>query len=330
MPLTEPFQPPFFLKGALLQSMLASNRLRTIGKNTMKAVAQQRILTSTTGVRLSGAVSHARNGKPKAVVILLHGWEGSIDSTYVLQTGKHLFNRDYTVYRINLRDHGRSQHLNEGLFFATLLEETFEAVSQAASEFEGLPVFLVGFSLGGNFALRIARHTNQYPIKELQHVVAISPVLDPDKTTDCIDNNVFLRYYFLRKWIRSLKLKQSLFPDRYDFSNVLNLGNVRAITDKMIPQLSDFNSALEYFRGYTLTGSTLADISIPTAIIAAKDDPVIPIADFIQLKLNPQTKLYIHSHGGHNGFVETILLSSWYERKLSKLFDRIVACRTVQ
>ena len=257
------------------------------------------------------------------MVIILHGWEGSMESTYVLQTGKVLFNCGYTVYRINLRDHGQSHHLNEGLFFATLLDEVFEAVSLAALEAHDLPVFLVGFSLGGNFALRIARHLHRHPIKMLRHIVAISPVLDPDKATDCIDDNLFLQYYFLRKWTRSLKLKQSLFAHRYDFSTALNLGNVRAITEKLIPQYTHFKSASEYFQGYSLTKSDLQDISIPTTIITAEDDPIIPVSDFLELQLSPQTQLVIHPHGGHNGFIETILLSCWYERKLSELFDQV-------
>lgn len=325
MPLTDPFQPPLLLKGAMLQSLLASSRLRTLGRNPMKRAATQRILTSRTGVRLLGALSVPSGRHPKALVILLHGWEGSIDSTYVLQTGNVLFNRNYAIYRINLRDHGASHHLNQGLFYATFMEEVFDAVSQAASEMKGLPLFLVGFSLGGNFALRIARHSRQHPIDGLRHVAAISPVLDPDKATDCIDNNYFLKHYFLRKWLRSLKLKQSLFPDHYDFSDLPALGNVRSITDRLVPRHTEFKNSQEYFQGYTFTGPDFADIMVPTTIIAAKDDPVIPISDFMEIKLNSNIRLVIHSHGGHNGFVESMLLSSWYERKLSELFDKAVA-----
>lgn len=327
MPFTDPFHPPLILKGPLMQSVLASSRLRTIGKNQMKRVAKNTILTSNSGVRLTGEVSTASLTPPKGGVIILHGWEGSIDSTYVMQTGKHLHRCGYTVYRINLRDHGNSHHLNKGLFFATLLDETFEAVSQAASqlaELKAMHVFLVGFSLGGNFALRIARRAEKQPIYNLKHVVAISPVLDPNKATDCIDNQPFLQYYFLRKWTRSLKQKESCFPKKYNFSNVMKLGNIRSITDELIPRYSSFKNALDYFQGYTLTGSALSDINTPTTIIISKDDPVIPIDDFMKLELNPRTELVIHPNGGHNGFIETILLSSWYEGKLSKCFDQIV------
>ena len=47
----------------------------------------------------------------------------------------------------------------------------------------GVPAFIVGFSLGGNFALRIARRCRREPIDNLRHVFCISPVLDPEKAT---------------------------------------------------------------------------------------------------------------------------------------------------
>ncbi len=324
MALTDPFRPVPIFKGPFIQTILASNGLRKMGQKPVQYHSQTRILTTQEGIRLLAAVSIPQIPPPKGVVIFLHGWEGSIDSTYILRTGNTLFNSGYVVYRINLRDHGQSHHLNQGLFFATLLDEVFEAVSQAAAEFDSLPAFLVGFSFGGNFVLRIAKKINAAPIRSLCLAVAVSPLLDPQKSTDCIDNNFLLKSYFLRKWIRSLKRKQALFPDQYDFRPLFNLGSVRLITEKLISKHTPFENALEYFQGYTLTGSALEDIAIETAIIVAEDDPVIPIEDFRRLKLPSQTRLIMHPHGGHNGFIETILLSSWYERKLPEHFNQIV------
>ncbi len=324
MALTAPFRPFPIIKGPFIQTILASNRLRTMGENPVQSHSSPRILTTRDGIRLLAAISIPPVPAPKGVVIFLHGWEGSIDSTYILKTSNRLFNHGYVIYRINLRDHGQSHHLNQGLFFATLLDEVFEAVSQAAAEFDSLPAFLVGFSFGGNFVLRIVRRMNTSPIDSLCCAVAVSPLLNPEKSTECIDNNFLLKSYFLKKWTRSLRRKQSLFPDQYDFASLYNLGSVRLITEKLVAGHTRFESALEYFRGYTLTGSALKDVAVETAIIIAEDDPVIPIEDFRRLKLPPQVQLIVHPHGGHNGFIETILLSSWYERKLPEHFNHIV------
>ena len=219
----ESFRPARYLRNGHVQTFLASSSVRAWGKNAMRDAAREVILTTRDKIRLLGLYSPQSTEKAAGAVILLHGWEGSADSTYILCTGNTLYQRGYDIFRLNLRDHGDSHHLNQGIFYAVLLEEVFQAVRQVCMNAGGKPVFLVGFSLGGNFALRIARRTHQDPIKNLWHAVAVSPVLDPAKSTLKIDQYPLIRIYFLRKWLRSLKKKQRLFPDVYDFAPLMPL-----------------------------------------------------------------------------------------------------------
>ena len=222
---------------------------------------------------------------------------------------------------MNYRDHGDSHHLNPGLFYAVLLDEVFNAVRQV-SEYEGeAPFYLVGFSMGGNFALRIARKCAESPISNLTHVISISPVLDPEKSTYAIDDVYLLRRYFLKKWQHSLQKKQACFPDLYDFSEVLPLDTITAMTDLMLKRFSNYDNASIYFSHYAVLNDTLANVPVPITIISAKDDPIIPVEDFYHLRLNSLTNLIIHRYGGHNGFLETISGRAWYEKKMIEIFD---------
>ncbi len=318
------FQPPWYLRSGQIQTILASIPFRAWGKNPARDAAREMIIKTPQGVRLQGYHSSRGSAISRGLVILLHGWEGSADSTYIACTGKALYRRGYDIFRLNFRDHGSSHHLNRGLFYAVLLEEVFQAVQQISRQEKEKPVFLVGFSLGGNFALRIAREMRQAPIDNLRHVVAISPVLDPEKATVIIDRQAMIRRYFLKKWLQSLQIKQGLFPDAYDFSEVLKLNTIMAVTDKMLDQYSDFNSASEYFKAYSILYDSIDDLSVPTTIITAADDPIIPVEDFYKLKLNHLTNLIIHTYGGHNGFIDGFFMKSWYEQKLANLFDEMV------
>ena len=91
------------------------------------------VLDCGAGVRLSGYHSRQEDaGRPEAttLVVLLHGWEGSAQSLYVLALGGHLFNLGYDVFRLNLRDHGGSHGLNPGLFHSCRLDEVVGAVAR--------------------------------------------------------------------------------------------------------------------------------------------------------------------------------------------------------
>lgn len=314
------FLPPTYLRNNYLQSFLASNKLRTVGTNSMVETEKEIIIDAGGGIRLQGFLSRQAKRESKGIVILLHGWEGSAKSAYVMGCGKYLHEMGYSVFRLNFRDHGDSHHLNEDVFWAIILDEVFEAVKQAAQMENGKPAFIIGFSLGGNFALRIAKKCKTETINHLKHIIAISPGLNPDASITAIDNERLIKWYFIKKWRRSLTKKQAMFPDIYQFGDLLTTYSVRKMTDIILERYGRYGETADYFNGYTIKDDYLKDVPVPTSIIVSEDDPIIPIKDFRKLELNDTTNLIIHKYGGHNGFISSIPFRCWYENKALELF----------
>jgi len=136
--------------------------------------SREMVVEGGNGVRLLGYLSRRPDDESHGLVVLIHGWEGSSESAYMLSTGRYLFERGFDVFRLNLRDHGRSHRLNEGLFHGALTEEVLNAAVEISRLARGNS-FIVGFSLGGNFALRIALRAPQAGIGNLKQVVCVSP-----------------------------------------------------------------------------------------------------------------------------------------------------------
>jgi hypothetical protein len=312
------------LRNPRIQTYLASSRLRARGINPMLDASREYIINAGSDVRLVGSFACNTKTPFRGTVILLHGWEGSIESAYIVSSGRFLFKNGFSVFRLNFRDHGKSHHLNKGLFYATLTDEVYAAVKTVSEISGGAPLFLAGFSLGGNFALRIARMLSNESCNNFHHIVSISPVINPDKATTAIDNNYIIKKYFLLKWRRSLSMKQKLFPALYDFNDIIPLKSCRSITERLIDRYSNYKDASEYFRGYTITNCILNDIRIPTTIITSKDDPVIPVDDFCGLDARKPVNLIIHNYGGHNGFIKNLSFECWYEEKMVRLFDESI------
>jgi len=317
----DPFKPPLYLKPTVIQTMLASLKIRTWGKKTLLHKEKPIVLETKNNARLLGVYSPRPEEKHRGLVILLHGWEGSSHSTYMVTCGDYLYRNGFSIFRLNLRDHGSSHHLNKGLFYATLLDEVWEAVHQASRFGRGLPVYLVGFSLGGNFAIRIAAAYAGQDSCRLSRVVSISPVLDPDKATDRIDNNSLILSYFLKKWRRSLILKQALYPDLYDFSDILEMRSLREMTATLLNKHTHYADTHEYFHAYSIQPELTRQITLPLTILTAADDPIIPIEEFQQLKPGASTRVIMLEHGGHNGFIEGLFQPAWYDRFLLNLFE---------
>jgi predicted alpha/beta-fold hydrolase len=320
-----PFQPPTYLKPAMVQSLLASLKIRTWGRKTLLRREKKVILTTHEGIKLLGLYSPQSEKNNRGLAILLHGWEGSSHSTYMVTCGDTLYKNGFSVFRLNLRDHGSSHHLNKGLFYATLLDEVWECVHQAADLNRGTPTYLIGFSLGGNFAIRIAARYADHDTCNLKRVLSVSPVLDPDKATDRIDSNPLILHYFLKKWRRSLILKQALYPDRYEFSDILQMESLREMTARLLEKHTQYTSTHEYFRAYSIQPELIRQISLPLTILTAADDPILPIKEFQQLKPPTNTQVIMHAHGGHNGFIEGLFKPAWYDRFLLNQFEEDVS-----
>jgi uncharacterized protein len=316
------FQPPLYLKNAMIQTLLASLRIRAWWKRSMLRTEKQVILPIDGGIQLMGYYSPQAGERSRGLAILLHGWEGSSHSTYILSCGDYLYRNGFSVFRLNLRDHGNSHHLNQGLFYATLLDEVWAAVDQVAGLGQGEPVVLVGFSLGGNFAIRIAARYGELDRPILSRVVSISPVLDPDKATDRIDANPLILAYFLRKWRKSLLRKQGLFPDRYNFSDILKMHSLRDMTAHLLEKHTRFTSTQEYFHAYSIQPELTRRVLLPMTILTAADDPIIPAEDFHRLTPGHSTDIIMHQHGGHNGFIDGLFKPAWYDRFLLNLIDQ--------
>jgi predicted alpha/beta-fold hydrolase len=312
------FNPKPCLRNPHLQSMLASMKIRALGRNEMVRCARQMIIDGGKGVRLLGFHSVQRDNHSKGLVLLLHGWEGSVDSAYMLHTGRYLFERGYDIFRLNLRDHGKSHHLNRELFHGARIKEVVKAAENISTLSRRGPFYIAGFSLGGNFALRIALN----PFEKLKHVLCVSPLLDPYKTTQAIDGGLFpYRYYFLRKWKRSLREKERLFPQIYNFEKTYPMRSLMEITDYFVKNHSDFKDCRDYFRHYTLLDDTFSELSLPVTIYAASDDPVIPVSDYHSLNTNHNMHISLQPYGGHCGFIDTLMSGTWYERRIREVLD---------
>lgn len=320
------FQPRGLLASPHVQSILTSGpwRRRKVRKRAADYLArcEERILTARDGTRLLGFANRAPADRRDALVIMLHGWEGSVDSNYLLSTAVTLDRAGFDTFRLNFRDHGDSHHLNEGLFHSCLLDEVLDAVAAVAGEYEG-PVFLVGFSLGGNFALRIARHAPGRGL-DLERVVAVSPVIRPRHVLDAMEQGLpIYERYFVHKWRRSLRHKQSLFPERYNLQPWFRLGRVRAQTAWLIDRHTDFEDIDAYLEGYSVAGDYLAGLETSTLIITAADDPIIPIDDIRALPKPAALDIEVLERGGHCGFLANWRLESWIEQRVKSELCRL-------
>ena len=317
-------------------SNLPPARWLTRRRAALLLARSERLLLDCGGnVRLEGFLSAAVNaGRPtgwastasaepdcRRIAVVLHGWEGSADSCYVLSLGAELLASGFDVLRLNLRDHGETHHLNREIFHSCRLPEVVGATRAVAERFPGASLYLAGFSLGGNFVLRVAADANAP--EAVAGAVGISPVLNPAATLEALERGLLIyRRYFVRRWSRSLRKKRRAWPALPDFEPLLRSANLRAMTASLVRQHTEFASLEAYLEGYAITGARLSSLRAPASLLLAADDPMIPADDLRRVLPSPRLTVVRTSHGGHCGFVEKLTGPSFADRFVVEQFDR--------
>ena len=329
VPSGKDFRPSWPLTSGHIQTMLSSSGVRRqllpARAHSVQDGAEHVVVDGGDGVRLTGAYTAQRVQKAtRGLAVLFHGWEGSVDSTYVLQTGSRLLQDGWDVFRLNFRDHGDSHQLNEALFHSCRIDEVVNALADIARRYPARPMALAGFSLGGNFALRAALRAPQAGIP-LSYALAVCPIIDPGEGLFSLEETApwFYQAYFMHKWRRSLKTKQAAFPNREFFELAELRQSLRGLTEALVLRHTDFGSLQAYLDGYSVAGNALAAMPIPATILTAEDDPVIPVSSFRNLQLPPNVELDISRYGGHCGFISGMNMTSFTDDYIAARFNAL-------
>jgi hypothetical protein len=258
----------------------------------------------------------------RRLVVLLHGWEGSAESLYMLTAAQMLHDRGFSVLRLNLRDHGGTHALNQELFHSCRIAEVTGAVLRLQSLYPDSELSLAGFSLGANFWLRVGARAPRAGIR-IRRIVAVCPVLDPATTLAALENGpAIYRQYFLFKWRRSLRAKQAAWPGTYEFGDLLADPSLTAMTGRMVRKYTDYPDLQAYLRGYAITGDALAGLDASTHLITAADDPMILTHDLDRIARPASLRILLTPRGGHCGFMDALAGPSWIDRMIVSTLDQ--------
>ncbi|MEH6454530.1 MAG: alpha/beta fold hydrolase, partial [Psychromonas sp.] len=301
------FKPAKGLKNKHLQSILSSTGPRKILEKRRARMllkcSKQHVIATPQGVKLLGYLSKTKQ-LTKGLAIILHGWEGSADSLYVLSSGQKLLDDGFDVFRLNFRDHGDTQHLNKDLFNSTRLQEVVEAIKYLCDKFGGPHNVLCGYSLGGNFCLRVANLAKSNNLN-LHQAIAICPLLDPPTTMDQLNKGLpVYEKYFVKKWKKSL-FKKLKHHSHFDYGNTLKkLTTLDQMNEFFVIDYTPYSTTNAYFEAYSVLGDRLDKLAIPTTVITSLDDPIIPANQLSQLFKSPWLNIELQQHGGHCAFIK--------------------------
>lgn len=252
---------------------------------------------------------------PRGRLVLLHGLEGSSDAAYMISMAARALEAGFAVDRFNFRSCGESGSLSETMYHAGLTVDVRSYIATLAE-----PVFVAGYSLGGNVALKLAGELGAEAAPLLLGVCAVSTPLD---LASCVERlgargNRLYQERFVRR------MKQRLRERHVE--GIEGLRTIFEIDDQFTSRAFGFRNARHYYETQSSV-RFLNRITVPTLLVQAKDDPLVPFRLFESpsVRCNPAIELIATDHGGHLGFFsrrkpriwsDTVLLD-WIQSRLN-------------
>jgi predicted alpha/beta-fold hydrolase len=233
-----------------------------------------------------------------AHVVLLHGLEGGGDAGYVVSMAWDALQSGFIAHRFHMRTCGGTQAHCKTLYHGGLTSDarTFLELTRRESD---LPIFLIGFSLGGNIGLKLAGELGETDL--IQGICAISTPIDLAmgvRRMNKLDNILYERR-FLKRMRKRLRA-----TGRYSAKQLNSARSLYEIDDVITAPSFGFKGADHYYATQS-SNNFLASIRVPTLLIQAKDDTFVPFEMYSHpaITSNPFIHLLFTEHGGHLGFL---------------------------
>jgi uncharacterized protein len=257
---------------------------------------------------------------PLGHVVLLHGLEGGGDAGYIVSMAYDALQAGFITHRFHMRTCGGTQEHSKTLYHGGLTSD-LRVFLEETHRISELPIFLIGFSLGGNISLKMAGELGETNL--IHGVCAISTPIDLAagvRRMNKLDNTLYARRFLKR-------MRKRLFATgRYTWDQLNAARSLYEIDDLITAPSFGFRGADHYYETQS-SQNFLENIRVPTLLIQAKDDTFVPFDMYKHpaLKKNPFLRLLATDYGGHLGFLSRKGPRFWLDEAALGFLTEILA-----
>jgi uncharacterized protein len=238
------------------------------------------------------------------VALLLHGLAGCHQSSYMLRIARKLVRHGIRAFRMDLRGCGAGEGLSSRPYHAGRSEDARAALEYLQTLCPGSLATVVGFSLSGNTVLKLVGESPEAVPINVERAAAVCPSLDLGLCARSLLGPCQKLYerHFVWLLCRQIEANRRLRPDIPALNAQRRLRTLLEFDDAYTGPVCGFGTADNYYAINSARG-LVAKIRLPTLILTAADDPLVPIASFDALQSPQNVIVHRTEHGGHLGYI---------------------------
>lgn len=266
------------------------------------------------------------DNKSKQLVLISHGLEGSSNRQYAAGTARMFSGEKWDVLAWNCRSCSGEMNRALRLYHHGEIGDIGEVISHALKTKDYEKIVMIGFSMGANINMKyLGVHGNSIP-DPIQASVAFSAPTDLEAGANILDHpsNIIYKKRFLKNLKIKLVKKNEQHPDAIDLSAFPTIRAWRDFDELYSAPMNKFENAAAFYENASAK-NFMAGITIPTLLVQAKNDPILP-QECYPIELCEKLKnvfLEMPEHGGHVGFWRPRERFSWAERRALEFVQNI-------
>ncbi|NOH69255.1 hydrolase [Vibrio rotiferianus] len=267
----------------------------------------------------------ARN---KPIFVLFHGLEGCFYSPYANGLMNAFSKSGWLSVMMHFRGCSGKPNKKARAYHSGEVTDARFFLEQLNQQFPNTPKVAVGISLGGNMLANYLAQYRDDPI--LSAATIVSAPLDLSACANRIEQGFSKVYkrYLLSSLKRNALQKHGLIQGELalSYSSIKRVTRLYEFDDLVTAPLHGFKDAQDYYDQCSGL-SKLQQITLPTLIIHAKDDPFMTEAVIPKFVLPDNIDYRLYENGGHVGFLTGTALKPkfWLEEALPAYYESIAA-----
>ena len=299
------FRPAALMGGGHVQTIagvLFSRRRDENTEESRTSVMHTVHLSDGDAIVLHEDANHVTLGDANCI-LLIHGLGGCALSAYMLRISQKLLRLGYRVFRMDQRNSGEAFGLSSKPYHAGRSEDVEAALLKMQHLYPSTRRAVAGFSLAGNMTLKFLGEQGTEASRLVDCAIAVNPPVELEECVQTLRKGVGRLYdrYFLRILKTQVLKSDRLAPAARERFSVREPRGIFEFDEIFTAPVSGFQSALDYYE--KCSGARfVATVRTPLLLMAADNDPLIPINSFPDVNGHDKITFLRSRSGGHLGY----------------------------
>ena len=262
----------------------------------------------------------------RSLVLLSHGLEGNSSRQYIAGMARMFSDKKWDVLAWHCRSCSGEMNRQFRMYHHGEIGDIGEVINHAVNKKNYDKIIMIGFSMGGNISMKYLGVNGKEIPETIKACIVFSAPTDLEAGANILDRptNIIYKKRFLKHLKIKLEVKAKIFPGQLIMDQFHTIKKWRDFDELFSAPMNKFANAAAFYKNASAK-NFMSGIKIPTLLVQAKNDPILPIECYPYALCEKLENVWLETpaKGGHVGFWRPNERYSWAERRAVQFVESL-------